>query len=199
MERIQSWLRAVHFSLRGGATLNGFDEEHSARGLHLVLAAFLIWTVFNDCVVVPLFVIRKTEVGVAYFFAGLTTLAALLLLRRGRRQVAATLFLAFLWCVFAVYSLMRGGIHSNVNIAMVPLVVLAAWQLGRTPAIGFLVASLLFGFIEAMLEYSGHSLAVYFSGAPLALWFGGAGVMMLAVAPILFALEELKTARFPHD
>lgn len=120
MARIKPALRRVRFLLSGGARLRGCDDEHVARGFHLLLAVFLIWLGISEFLLVPLFVVRKVAVGGLLLIVGGAASAAIVLLRRGRKRAAAALYLSVIWCVAAGYSLFSGGVHSlGITLAIV--------------------------------------------------------------------------------
>ncbi len=181
--------RRVLFRLRGGNRLNGWDDEFTARGFHLLLATMLVWVGLMESVVVPLFAGRKLAGEVLFLILGAATLAALILLRRGRRRAAAALFLSVFWCVTGGVSLFGSGIRNWGNYGALVLILGAGWLLGRAPALGFAAASLVLTLIEACLAHFGHPLPNYFPGAPLALWTGYIGIIVLVVVPTLSILD----------
>ena len=189
MTRLKPALQRAFFLLRGGNRLHGRDEEYTARGFHLVLTGFLVWVGIMEFLVVPLFVVRKATVAGMLLVMGGNALAALVLLRRGRKRAAAFVFLSVTWCALGGYSLLSGGIHSEGTAAGVVLILCAGWLLGRSAALGFAAATLLFSFIEALLLHAGHRLPVYFPGAPLAVWAIEAGIVVLAVGAVLTVME----------
>jgi hypothetical protein len=192
MAHIQPALRRALFLLRGGDRLRGRNDEQAARGFHLLLTALLIWVGIEELVVVPLFAVRKAAFGGLGLVVGGTALAALVLLRRGRKRAAAALFLSVVWCVGGVFSLFGGGVHSSATGLNVVIILCAGWLLGRSPALGFAAATLLLSFIEALLEQAGHPLPRYFPGAPFPVWSLHVVIVVLAVGPMLAFLEALR-------
>jgi PAS domain S-box-containing protein len=192
MARIQSAWRRALFLLRGGDRLRGSDDEHTARGFHLLLTVFLIWVGIMELVVVPLFAVHKAAgVGLGLILGG-AALAALVLLRRGRKRAAAALFLSVLWCVSGGLSLLGGGLSSGVTAVNVVIILCAGWLLGRSPALGFAAATVALSSIEAILEQAGHLPPRYFSRAPLVIWGFQVLIVVLAVGPMLAILETLR-------
>jgi PAS domain S-box-containing protein len=189
MTRLKPALQRALFLLRGGNRLHGCDDEHAARGFHLVLTGFLVWVGIMEFLVVPLFVVRKAAVAGILLVLGGAALAALVLLRRGRKRAAAFVFLSVTWCALGGYSLLSGGVHSEGTAAGVILILCAGWLLGRFAALGFAAATLLLSFIEAFLRHAGHRLPLYFPGAPLAVWAIEAGIVVLAVGAVLTVME----------
>jgi len=192
MERIRSALRQARLLLEGGNRLQGCDDEHVARAFHLLLTVFLVWVGIFVVLVVPLFVVRKVAVAGMLLVVGGTALAALILLRRGHKRAAATLFLSVLWCVASGYSLLSGGIRSPGAFVTIVIILDAAWLLSYFPALGFAAATLLFSFIEAFLAQVGYPLPRYFPGPPLVLWALHVGILVLAVGPVLAFQENLQ-------
>src|SRR5579863_1713325 len=169
MEPIHLSLRRALYLLRGGARLDGCDEENTARSYHLLLSAFLVWMSVDGLLAVVLAARKAAAVGIMVAVV-VSAGAALTLLRRGRKRASALVFLVLLWCILGVYSLFRGGVHSSAGASVACVVILSAWLLGRRATIVFFCASVLLNLAEAVLEYSGHPLPDYFPGAPLILW-----------------------------
>src|ERR1700734_1982804 len=102
MSRFKPALQRALFLCRGGDRLNGCEDEHVARGFHLLLTAFLGWAGFMLVLVVPLFAVRKVAGAAIVLALGGFAAMALLLLRRGRKRAAAALFLTALWCLLEI-------------------------------------------------------------------------------------------------
>jgi len=192
MSRLKPALRRALFLGRGGDRLNGFDDEHVARSFHLLLIAFLGWTVFMLFLVVPLFAVRKAAGAAIVLALCGCAVAALVLLRGGRKRAAAALFLSALWCLLEIYSGLSGGIHGGGSNKALVVVLAAAWLLDLSAALGFAAVTLLLSLAEALLEYTGHPLPVYFPGPPLTLWAAEVGVVGLTVAPIVSFVNALR-------
>jgi PAS domain S-box-containing protein len=189
MTRLKPALQGALFLLRGGNRLHGCDDEHTARGFHLLLTVFLVWVGIMEFLVVPLFVVRKVAIAGLLLVMGGAALAALVLHRRGRGGAFAALFLSVVWCVAAGLSLLTGGVRSLIICLAIVVILDTAWLLGRSAALGVAAATLLLSFIEAFLQHAGHRLPLYFPGAPLAVWAAVVGIVLLAVGPILAILE----------
>ncbi len=160
MPRIKPALRRAYFLCRGGNRLNGFDDELASRGFHLLLTAFLGWVLFMGLVVDPFFAVRKIAGGALILLLGLVALAALVLLRRGRKRAAATLFLSVFWSVLAAFSVLSGGIVSEGPYLAFVVILDAAWLLGLSASLCFAGLTLLIALAEALFEYSGHRLPI---------------------------------------
>ena len=189
MAQIQTAFRRAYFLLRGGDRLTGWDDEDATRGFHLLLAFFLVWMGALSFLVFPWFVVRKVAGAGFLVGAGGSALAALVLLRRGRKNAAAVLFLSVVWSVAAGYSLFSGGLRSVGVSLNVVLILGAGWLLGRSAALIFAAATLLLASSEAVLAYAGYSLPTYFPSPPLVLLSVLVGIVVLAVGPILSVLE----------
>jgi two-component system, NtrC family, sensor kinase len=191
MSRIRPALQRALFLCRGGDRLNGCDDEHVARGFHLLLTAFLVWTGIMVSVVVPLFAVRKVAGAAIVLALGGFAIAALVLLRRDRKRAAAALFLTALWCLLETFSALSGGIHGGSQGSIVVIIV-AAWLLDLPIALGFAAVTVLLSLAEALLEYSGHPLPVYFPGPPLTLWAAEVGLIALTIAPVVSFVDALR-------
>src|SRR5579863_1101780 len=184
MSRIKPALRQVLFLLRGGEGLNGCDDEHSARGFHLLLTIFLGWVVFMGFVVVPLFAVRKTAGAAVFLVLGIIGYSSIVLLRRGWKRTAAALFLSVFWCILAGYSVLSGGIFNQGPYLAFVVILDAAWLLGLPAALGFAAATLLVSLVEALLVIGGHAPPVYFPTQPLARWAVEVVIVGLTIGPV---------------
>ena len=189
---INSSLRRAFFPLRGGSRLQGFDDEQSARSFHLLLIFFLASVGTYLAVIVPFFAMRKAATASLLLVLGTGGLISLVLLRLGRTKTAGAVFVTFLWCVFGVTSLLRGGTPGSLLSSAASAAVLSAWLLGRAPTMWLLLATFLLGFIEAMMDYTGHRSQGYFPGEPFTVWAIGSGILLMTVAPVIFAVENLR-------
>jgi two-component system, cell cycle sensor histidine kinase and response regulator CckA len=188
----RAWQRAL-FRLRGGNRLNGFDDEPAARAFHLLLAAFLFWTAAMQFVLVPLFAARKAVGGVLILLLAGFTLAALILLRRGRKRASAFLFLSIFWCVLGIYSVFSGGVLSQGPYMQFVIILDAAWLLGLAPALGFAGATVLLSLAEAVLQYTGHAVPMYFPNvSPIGRWGIQVAIAVLTVGPVIGFVETLR-------
>ncbi len=70
--------------------------------------------------------------------------------------------------------------------------VLSAWLLGRYPTVCLVLATILLGFVEATMEHIGHRLVGYFPEEPFIVWTTGSAIFLITVAPVLFAVENLR-------
>jgi PAS domain S-box-containing protein len=180
------------FAFRGGARLNGIEEEGTARGFHLLLSCALVWVVLLLLVVVPFFAVRKTGAATIGAVLGVAALGGLHLVRARRIRQAALVFVPTVWCAVEGLSALSGGTHGSAQGMLVLMIVDAGWLLGRSSALVLTAATLLIAIAEAALEYSGHPLPLYFPGTPILRCVTFSGALMFAVSPILSILESLR-------
>jgi two-component system cell cycle sensor histidine kinase/response regulator CckA len=186
-----AWKRIV-FALRGGARLNGVEDENTARGFHLLLACVLIWILLLLLVGVPFFAARPTSTALICAFLGAVALGALCLVRASRIRAASFLFLIAIWCMAEASSAVGGGLKGGVYPLIVLIIVNAGWLLGRASAIALAAATLLISLAEALAESSGHPLPLYLPGNPIGRWMFFAGTLLFAVNPVLAIIETLR-------
>jgi len=192
MPRIRTVLLRILFLCRGGKRFSGRADEHDARNFHFLLSAFLIWIVFMELLVIPLFAARKAVVSIAVLGLGTAAGTALVLLRRGHKRAAAYLFLSALWGFIEIFAALSGGIHGGSGNMPLVVVLIAAWLLGLSAAMGFAAVTLLVFAAEVLLEYTGHRLPAYFPGSPLALGASEMGLIGLGMAPIIGFVGALR-------
>src|SRR5580658_1049994 len=186
-----AWKRIV-FALRGGARLNGVEDENTARGFHLLLACVLLWILLLLLVGVPFFAARPTSTALICAFLGAVALGALCLVRASRIRAASFLFRITIWCVAEVAGAFSGGLRSGTIALSVLIIVNAGWLLGRASAITLAAATLLIALAESLAAYFGHPLPIYFPSNPIGLWIAFAGYLLFALNPILAMLETLR-------
>jgi signal transduction histidine kinase len=185
----------ILFKMRGGRLLNGFRNEVTARGFHLLLTGYLLWTVVGLAVVIPLFAVRRTGASALFGLLGVNALTSLLVLRRGRLRVASQMFLLVFWVVTEGAILLNRGVSSPLQALIFLLIVNTGWLLGRRFAFVMAGASLFITLVEALLEQFGHPLPVYFPGSALGLWYIQLAVLFLTLIPLTSVVETLIQAR----
>ena len=181
--------------MRGGHRLDGFRNEITARGFHLLLTGYLLWTALGIAVIIPAFAVRKPGATILFSLLGVNALVSLLLLRQDRLPVASKLFLVFFWVVAEGSIMFNRGVASPLQALIFLLIANTGWLLGRTFAFVMAGFSVVIALVEALLEQFGHPLPVYFPGNPISQWFIELAVLFLTLVPLTSVLETLVQAR----
>ncbi|MBN1922685.1 MAG: GAF domain-containing protein [Anaerolineae bacterium] len=183
IDRLRAFLRAPIFA--------GDEEKNRIAGLlnPLLLGSFI--TVIFGVVAALLFFTAKLAAGILLGFLFLVTLAAKLLLQRGRVREGSSLLLVALWVVASGAGVV--SVDGNPFVAVtVSLVVLAGLLLGRGPALIMLAASSIFYLLLAILRGQGVSTPAVFPITNISTWVVLTMGLVLVGGPLLQALRGLQ-------
>lgn len=112
-------------------------------------------------------------------------------LRRGNLRLATWLFLSSAWVLASLITIFSGGISSPGLFLCVPLIIVAAWTLGRAASWAFTAVYLSMTLGMALLEVFGIHLPRYLPSPPIATWIVVLFLVVTAVIPLFGVVDTL--------
>ena len=168
--------------LRRAVRLHGpLANDPTGEILHALLVALLCWSLFLPGIL-------------AVASLGATSIAALVLLHRGRLRASAWIFLSGTWMVNTVAIVLSGGIRSPAIALYLALPISAAWLLGLATSLWTAAVCLGAVLSLALMETSGLPLPRYFPDTPLQVWAHLLLATLISVAPVACILRILRQA-----
>ena len=168
-------------------------EDPTARVLHALLLALLVWTIFDYSIYLPWAphsVVNTTYGGLQVLVLSIS----LWLLNRGSLQVASLLYLGAFWLLWTSVVLLNGGIRSQSLVLYVAIPISAAWLLGLRAALIAGLICLASSLTMAVLDAHGGPFPMYFPARPFGSWFTLTLAMLIASVPTAQVLRVLKGA-----
>jgi signal transduction histidine kinase/DNA-binding response OmpR family regulator len=171
---LRAFERLAVLRLRG--SLSGNPK---AELLHALTLGVLCWTILCVAIGIPIG-------GAVLLAAG--SILTLVLLRRGRFEMAALFFLISNFALDTLTIILNGGARTPAITFYVALPISAAWLLGLNASLwasAFCICSIL---ISAILQSSGSSLE------PLAMWGEFVKASLLSIVPVAHLLNSLQSS-----
>lgn len=176
--------------------VSGCDDAEvlAARTLQPLLIGVILWGVMFLALGIPFFAVRKLAGVILCILLLLLSLAAILLLRKGRISQAGWLFLSGTWIFAIVLNVLTGGFSSNCLLMYLSLIVTAAWLLGHKAALLCGSVFLCQTLIMAVMARIGIHFPKYFPAPPISSWLVLTLFIAIAILPLNQVLQTLKGA-----
>ena len=168
------------------------DKTRLARVLNSLLFYTIVYLVLYGIIVIPFFLTEKLFYEVLILTLLVIMGVATLVMRRGRLNLAGTLFAAGLWLVVTIYLLFAGGMTSVVVVFYLVGTVLIGLLLGTRGALVYISACGLAGLVMVYLEISGHTAPQVFQVSPIAGWVNLVVALLSTVLILRLILNTLR-------
>ncbi len=143
--------------------------DQTARMLHVLLAALLVWLAAGFVATTPLAQVSFPRIFNTAFLAG-SCVTALVLLWLGHFRGASLAYLAGIWIWATLVCFSFGGVHSPGALLYVSLPASAAWLLGYDAAITTAGVCLVSALVFTVLEMTHVSLPLQAQATVLGIW-----------------------------